>query len=169
MKKRAKMKRLAIMNVYLRNIRARGLRIQVTFHYWRNPEPAAGPQAVWKTTWSGADSMHESCMDTTETVAFLRGADWAAANAKQRLADDPIRQRPKVVDAKDALMDPARPELGRRVQVLRELPMSAIPTMTAAECRRVMVHSHPYRKDISTFKSAVYAHLTQLREEAAAK
>jgi hypothetical protein len=79
MKKKAKMKRLAVMNKYLRDIRAHGLRIQVTFRYWRDPEWPPGPQAVWTVTWTDIYDKRESVMDTSETIAFLRGAAWAAS------------------------------------------------------------------------------------------
>lgn len=91
MKKRAKMKRLAIMNKYLREIRAHGLTVQVTFSYWRDqsmtfPMPPA-PEAVWSVTWTGKYDLHESCMGTAETVVFLRGAAWAADYTEHTLTD----------------------------------------------------------------------------------
>lgn len=95
MKKRAKMKRLAVMNKYLRDCRAHGLRIQVTFRYWIDEVtvPASGEsKAAWTVTWKDQTGQHESCMDTLKTVAFLRGAAWAAANTKHKLTNDPLRK-----------------------------------------------------------------------------
>ncbi len=167
MKKRAKMKRLAVMNKYLRDLRSTGLRIQVTFRYWRSEavHPPEGLRAAWTTNWTAQGEKHETCMDTTETVAFLRGAAWAAfENGTPR----PRKSKP-VEPPKSDLLDPARPELGRSTQIIRELPIAEVHTLSALECRRIMAHAHPYRKDINAFKKAVYAHLTKLREEAAAK
>jgi hypothetical protein len=65
------------------------------------------------------------------------------------------------------LIDVARPELGRKIQIICDLPIDQVHTLSKNECRAIMVHSNPYRSDVREFKRAVYQRLTQLKAAAA--
>jgi len=62
---------------------------------------------------------------------------------------------------KSDLIDPARPDRGR-LDVIRDLPICKVRTLTEDECRRIKAHSNPYRADVREFKKAVWGRLCQI-------
>jgi len=123
-----------------------------------------------------------------DSALLLLLGKWEAAKADGDVSEADMLERErfriakayhKIVEAKDRLtasadaterrkersdlVDPARAKLGRKISIIRDLPLSQVDTLNQSECERIMVHANPYRKDVRAFKKAVYQRLTTFR------